>query len=294
MVPNKRPLASGVRAAARINPIPMLRDNVADPTGSPALGPAENKFRPSFKVLGVTVDAVQIPDVVELMERWIAARSACHFIAFTGMHGITESLHDPLFKLILNSADLLVADGMPLVWLGREYGYPLRRRVYGPELVETFCRKTGHRYRHYFYGGGPGVADRLAEVLRQRYEVRTAGTYSPPFRPLLEEEKLEVDRRIQVAAPDVVWVGLSTPKQERWMYEHQPRLAVPLLAGVGAAFDLLTGTVKQAPAWMQENGLEWSFRLMQEPRRLWRRYLLIGPQFLWNVSLAHLGVKRFD
>jgi N-acetylglucosaminyldiphosphoundecaprenol N-acetyl-beta-D-mannosaminyltransferase len=277
-----------------MNPISILGDTVADPTGPAAVVLAEDKSRPAFKVLGVTVDAVQIPEVIELMERWIAERSACHFIAFTGIHGITESLHDPLFKRILNSADLLVADGMPLVWLGRRHGYPLRRRVYGPELLETFCRKTGPRYRHYFYGGGPGVADRLAEVLGQRYGVRTVGTYSPPFRPLREEEKAEVDRRIQAAAPDVVWVGLSTPKQERWMHEHRPRLTVPLLAGVGAAFDMLAGTVKQAPAWMQENGLEWSFRLVQEPRRLWRRYLLIGPQFLWNVSLALLGVKRFD
>jgi N-acetylglucosaminyldiphosphoundecaprenol N-acetyl-beta-D-mannosaminyltransferase len=277
-----------------MNPISILGDNVADPTGPPAVVLAEDPSRSAFKVLGVTVDAVQIPEVIELMERWIRARSACHFIAFTGMHGITESLHDPLFKRILNSADLLVADGMPLVWLGRRHGYPLRRRVYGPELLETFCRKTGPRYRHYFYGGGPGVADRLAEVLGQQHGVRTVGTYSPPFRPLREEEKVEVDCRIREAAPDIVWVGLSTPKQERWMHEHRQRLHVPLLAGVGAAFDMLAGTVKQAPAWMQENGLEWSFRLVQEPRRLWRRYLLIGPQFLWNVSLALLGVKRFD
>lgn len=267
---------------------------MTDSSWVPAVIPAENKSQPAFKVLGVTVDAVQIPDVIDLMECWIAARSACHFIAFTGMHGITESLHDPLFKRILNSADLLVADGMPLVWLGRRHGYPLRRRVYGPELMETFCRKTGSRYRHYFYGGGPGVADRLAEVVGQRHGVRIVGTYSPPFRPLREEEKVEVDRRIQAAAPDVVWVGLSTPKQERWMHEYRQRLPVPLLAGVGAAFDMLAGRVKQAPAWMQENGLEWSFRLVQEPRRLWRRYLVIGPQFVWNVSLALLAVKKFE
>ena len=112
------------------------------------------------------------------------------------------------------------------------------------------------------------MADRLAEKLKQRYGVRTVGTYSPPFRPLTEEEKVEVDRRIQAAAPDVVWVGLSTPKQERWMFEHRARLSVPVMAGVGAAFDFLAGTAKQAPAWMQENGLEWLFRLSHEPRRL--------------------------
>jgi N-acetylglucosaminyldiphosphoundecaprenol N-acetyl-beta-D-mannosaminyltransferase len=247
----------------------------------------------SFRVLGVRVDAVQIPDVIELMERWIAARSACHFIAFSDMHVIGEAQCDPSFKHMLNSADLLVADGMPLVWLGRWHGYAMRRRVYGPELMETFCRNTGPLYRHYFYGGGPGVADRVAEKLKQRYGVRTAGTYSPPFRPLSEEEKVEVDRRIQAVAPDVVWVGLGGPKQERWMYEHRPRLTVPVLAGVGAAFDFVAGTVKEAPPWIQENGLEWFFRLVQEPRRLWRRYLVIGSKFVWNVSLELLGLKKF-
>jgi len=255
--------------------------------------PVEDKSPRSFKVLGVSVDAVQIPDIIQQMERWISARTACRFIACTGMHGITESRYDPLFKQILNSADLVVADGMPLVWLGRWHGHAMSRRAYGPELMESFCRATGPLYQHYFYGGRPGVANRLAEVLKQRYGVRTVGTYSPPFRLLTEEEKVEVDRRIQAAAPDVVWVGLSTPKQERWMYEHRPRLTVPLMVGAGAAFDFIAGAVNQAPDWMQENGLEWFFRLVQEPRRLWRRYLLMGSKFVWNVALELLALKKF-
>jgi N-acetylglucosaminyldiphosphoundecaprenol N-acetyl-beta-D-mannosaminyltransferase len=245
-------------------------------------------------VLGVSVDAVQIPDVIGRMEHWIVARSACHFIAFTGMHGITEAQYDPSFKQILNSADLVVADGMPLVWLGRWQGHDMRRRVYGPELMGIFCANTGPYYRHFFYGGGPGVADRLAEKLHQRYGVRTVGSYSPPFRPLTEEENADVDRRIQAAAPDVVWVGLSTPKQERWMFERRSRLNVPVMAGVGAAFDFLAGTAKQAPVWMQENGLEWFFRLSHEPRRLGRRYLVNGSKFAWNISLELLSIKKFD
>ena len=247
-----------------------------------------------FRVLGISVDAVQIPDVVELMERWILARSACHLIAVTGMHGIAETQRDSSFKHILNSADLVVADGMPLVWLGRWHGYSMHRRVYGPELMETFCRKTGPLHRHYLYGGQPGVADCLADVLNQRYGVRVVGTYSPPFRPLSEEQNAEVDRRIWAAAPDVVWLGLSTPKQERWMYEHRHRLNVPVMAGVGAAFNFLTGTAKQAPTWMRENGLEWFFRLSHEPRRLWRRYLTNGSGFVWNVFLELLGLKKFE
>jgi N-acetylglucosaminyldiphosphoundecaprenol N-acetyl-beta-D-mannosaminyltransferase len=248
----------------------------------------------SFQVLGVRVDAVQIPEAVRLLDQWASCRTTSHFVAVTGMHGISEAQRDPTLRRILNAADLVVADGMPLVWLGRWHGYALRRRVYGPELMETFCRATGPRYRHFLYGGGPGVADRLAAVLEQRYQVRTVGSYSPPFRPLTEDEQAEVDRRVRAAAPDVVWVGLSTPKQERWMYEHRARLKVPVMVGVGAAFDFIAGTVRQAPAWMREIGLEWSFRLASEPRRLWRRYLVNGPGFVWNASMELLGVKRFE
>ncbi|MEJ2008418.1 MAG: WecB/TagA/CpsF family glycosyltransferase [Acidobacteriota bacterium] len=251
------------------------------------------RSQPAFKVLGVQVDAVQIPDVLARMDRWIGARAECHFIAFTGMHGVTEAQRDHALKDILNAADLVVAEGMPLVWLGRWHGYAMRRRVYGPELMETFCRQTGPLYRHFLYGGKPGVAERLADTLKKRYGVRTVGIYSPPFRQLNEEEEAELDRRIHKAAPDIIWVGLSTPKQERWMFEHRARLSVPVLAGVGAAFDFLTGTVKQAPSWMQETGLEWLFRLTHEPRRLWRRYIVCGSKFLWNVSLELLGLKKF-
>jgi N-acetylglucosaminyldiphosphoundecaprenol N-acetyl-beta-D-mannosaminyltransferase len=246
----------------------------------------------SFRVLGVRVDARQIVDVIAQMQEWIAKRSVGHFVAFTGMHGVSEARRDASFKRILNSADLVVADGMPLVWLGRRHGCDMRRRVYGPELVETFCCNTGPAYRHYFYGGGPGVAERVAEVLRQRYDVRTVGTYCPPFRTLSPQEEAEVARRIRAAAPDILWVGLGTPKQERWMYEHRERLGVPVMAGVGAAFDFLAGTVKQAPAWMRENGLEWCYRLAQEPRRLANRYLVLGSRFACSVLLETLKNSR--
>jgi N-acetylglucosaminyldiphosphoundecaprenol N-acetyl-beta-D-mannosaminyltransferase len=248
---------------------------------------------PEFKVLGVRVIAVQIPEVVTLMERWIRKRAVGHYIAVTGMHGIMEAQQETEFRTILEAADLVVPDGTPLVWLGRWHGYALRRRVYGPELMESFCRATGPLYRHFFYGGGPGVANRLADVLKQRYGVNAVGTYSPPFRLLTEEENVQVSCQIQAATPDVVWVGLSTPKQERWMYEFCTRLRTPVMVGVGAAFDFVAGRVRQAPAWMRENGLEWLFRLSQEPRRLWRRYLILGSRFTWNVCLELLKVRRF-
>jgi N-acetylglucosaminyldiphosphoundecaprenol N-acetyl-beta-D-mannosaminyltransferase len=231
------------------------------------------------------------------MEAWIARRGGCRFICVTGMHGVTEAQHDGEFKDILNASDLVVPDGFPLVWLGRRKGYSqLRRRVYGPELMATFCGQTaGKAYRHFFYGGAPGVADELAKRFREKYPgLQIAGTFCPPFRALTAEEDEEVIRSIRNSHADIVWVGLSTPKQERWMFEHRDRLNVPVLIGVGAAFDIHTERTSQAPRWMQEHGLEWFFRLTHEPKRLWKRYLLYGSEFVFLVMLESLGVKRFS
>jgi N-acetylglucosaminyldiphosphoundecaprenol N-acetyl-beta-D-mannosaminyltransferase len=248
----------------------------------------------SFDVLGVRVDAFQIPEVIEQMEFWIQRRAAGYYIAVTGMHGVMEAHHDPIFSGILNAADLIVPDGMPLVWLGRARGFDIRRRVYGPELMLEFCAQTAVKgYRHFFYGGAPGVAEQLAQSLRARFpQLCVAGAYSPPFRNLTLAEDREIAKRIRAAAPDVLWVGLSTPKQEHWMHTHRDRVGVPVLVGVGAAFDIHAGIKKQAPRWMRESGLEWLFRLAQEPRRLWRRYLLFGSEFVWNVSRELLRVRN--
>jgi len=249
---------------------------------------------PTYRVLGVRVDAVQIPDVIARMEEWITDRNGCHFIAVTGMHGVTEAQHDLQFKTILNSADLVVPDGMPLVWLGRHYGHGLQRRVYGPELMDTFCGTTGDQYRHFFYGGAPGVSVSIGSVMREKHGITIVGNYSPPFRSLSPDEDEKIVSLINEAKPDVLWVGLSTPKQERWMYEHRAKLRVPVVVGVGAAFDLNSGRVRQAPSWMQEHGLEWLYRLRQEPRRLWRRYLLYGSEFLWRVMSELLLFRNPD
>jgi N-acetylglucosaminyldiphosphoundecaprenol N-acetyl-beta-D-mannosaminyltransferase len=238
---------------------------------------------PSFSVLNVRVHAVQIPDVIDRIQQWILEGKRSHFIAVTGMHGVTVAYENAQFRHILNTADLVVPDGMPLVWLGRRKGYPLKRRVYGPELMATFCQMTGSRYRHYLYGGMPGIADQLARVLRTKYNAQVVGVYSPPFRPLTQTEQQEVVAHIRLAHPDIVWVGISTPKQEQWMYEYRELLSVPVLIGVGAAFDILSGRVSEAPRWMQENGLQWLHRLLCEPRRLWRRYLVGGSKFVWWV-----------
>lgn len=243
----------------------------------------------SFRVLGVRVHAVQIPDIVQIVERWIRQRGASQYVAVTGMHGISESQEDPRFREILDAAGLVIPDGMPLVWVGRLEGHKeMKSRTPGSEVMEYFCRETGPKYRHFFYGGAPGVAEELARAERQRHGIQIAGTYCPPFRPLTPNEEQEVESIIHEAAPDVLWVGLSTPKQEKWMFEHRNRIHVPVMFGVGAAFDMNTGRLKRAPAWMQDAGLEWLFRLAMEPRRLWRRYIVNGSKFAWAVGMQHL------
>ncbi len=256
-------------------------------------GGARTALLHRFLVLGVPIAAVQIPDVVGMIRAWVGERQGCRAIAVTGMHGVTEAQRDPAFKRILNDADLVVPDGMPLVWLGRMHGSELPRRVYGPELLEAFCRQTGDGFRHFFYGGAPGVPERLSRILHARYGIRVAGTLSPPFRPLSSDESAEHVRRINDSQPDVLWVGLSTPKQERWMNDHRAALEVPVVVGVGAAFDFVSGTKRSAPAWMQERGLEWLFRLLSEPTRLWRRYLVGGSQFLYWLVLERLRLRDF-
>jgi N-acetylglucosaminyldiphosphoundecaprenol N-acetyl-beta-D-mannosaminyltransferase len=168
--------------------------------------------------------------------------------------------------------------------------------VYGPDLLLACCsRSLASGYRHFFYGGAPGVPERLIERLSARFPgLCVAGGFSPPFRALTSEEDLALVRRINEAQPDIVWVGLSTPKQERWMWEHRGRLKAPVFIGVGAAFDFHAGLKRQAPRWMQRNGLEWVFRLLTEPRRLWRRYLRNNPVFVWLTLLQGLGLRRYE
>lgn len=241
-------------------------------------------------MLGIPVHAVQIPDVVSHIHRWVHSGIKGRYIAVTGMHGIAESWNDDDFRRALDCADLVVPDGMPLVWLGRWHRYPLKRRVYGPELMETFCRETGSAYRHFFYGGGTRTAERLANSLRDRYDIVVAGTFTPPFRPLTEDEQLRAAALIRASEPDVLWVGLSTPKQEKWMLQNRGTLNIPVMLGVGAAFDINSGRTRQGPGWMRENGLEWLFRLITEPQRLWRRYLVSIPKAAGLVLLELMGL----
>jgi len=253
---------------------------VADP-GARAF-PAELR---RVNVLGVGVSAIDMTLALETIDRWIVQREQ-HYVCVTGVHGVMESQSDEVLRRIHNRAGLVTPDGMPMVWLSWLRGERHVDRVYGPDLLAACCERSITRgYRHFFYGGGDGVAALLSERLRARFpELQVVGTYTPPFRPLSALEETELARQIAAAAPDILWVGLSTPKQERWMAEHIGRLQVPVMIGVGAAFDFHAGLKRQAPRWVQRAGLEWLFRLGTEPRRLWRRYLANNPRFVWHVA----------
>ncbi|HET7468287.1 MAG TPA: WecB/TagA/CpsF family glycosyltransferase [Gemmatimonadales bacterium] len=235
-------------------------------------------------VLGVGVSAVDMGQALTAIQEWIA-RGGRHYVCVTGVHGVMESQRDPELRRIHNAAGLVTPDGMPLVWLARRAGFRHVDRVYGPDLMLACCQRSVERgYRHFFYGGGPGVPERLAHRLIERYPgLQVVGTFSPPFRSAGAPESEEVIQQINAAGADIVWVGLSTPKQERWMDAHRGRLQAPVLIGVGAAFDFHAGVKRQAPRWMQRSGLEWLFRLGQEPRRLWRRYSYNNVRFIAGV-----------
>lgn len=247
-----------------------------------------------MNVLGVGVSAIDMQLALAVMDRWIAAGDQ-QYVCITGVHGIMESQRDEELRRIHNRAGLVTPDGMPLVWLNWLHGERKVDQVCGTELFAACCERSVEKgYRHYFYGGNEGVAERLADKLRERFPgLQVVGTYTPPFRPLTEAEDEEVVRRINEAQPDFVWVGLSTPKQERWMAAHVGRVSAPVLIGVGAAFDFHAGLKKRAPRWMQRVGLEWFHRLLSEPRRLWRRYLTNNPAFVWHLLLSAAGTRRY-
>jgi N-acetylglucosaminyldiphosphoundecaprenol N-acetyl-beta-D-mannosaminyltransferase len=244
-------------------------------------------------VLGVGVSAVNLRSAVDPVMGWIDRRER-HYVTLTGVHGVIEAQDDPSFKRTLNGAGLTLPDGMPLVWLSWLAGRSDVTRVYGPDFTLALSEAMARaRKSAFYYGGAPGVADLLAGTLASRFPgLVTAGTYCPPFRALTAAEEKEVAARIGESSADVVWVGLSTPKQERWMRQMRDRLDVPVLIGVGAAFDFLSGRVRQAPRWMQRSGLEWLYRISQEPRRLWRRYLRNNPRFVYLVARERLGPRR--
>jgi N-acetylglucosaminyldiphosphoundecaprenol N-acetyl-beta-D-mannosaminyltransferase len=243
-------------------------------------------------ILGVRVCELTIPRALDIIAASIETRAKSRFV-FCTVHTITECQRDPRLMEAVNNS-IVAPDGMPLVWLCRRSGRKDIRRVYGPDTLLATCQAgVVARYRHFFYGSTDETLAALVRRLSTRYPgIVVAGTYVPPFRTLSPGEDAEIVEQINAAAPDIVWVGLGMPKQELWIAAHQGRLTAPVLMAVGAAFDFHAGIVRQAPPWIQRSGLEWLFRLTQEPRRLWRRYLIGNTRFLWLLAQSKLGGSR--
>ncbi|HVZ84589.1 MAG TPA: WecB/TagA/CpsF family glycosyltransferase [Terracidiphilus sp.] len=260
---------------------------------TPYVSEAQNASATRTNVLGVQVSVLNMERTVALCDALIRSNGK-GYVCVTDVHGIIEAQDDPAFRGILNNSYMTTPDGMPLVWTGRMQGHSAMRRVYGPDLLMALCAVSAERgYRHVFFGGKPGVADLLAEKLCAKFPgLQVVGTYVPPFRPLTEEEEKDLETRMDEARPDILWVGLGLPKQERFMARYCGRLNVNLMIGVGAAFDIHAGLVKEAPQWLKKLGLQWLHRLCQEPRRLWRRYMICIPRFLWGIGLQFLSGAR--
>ena len=247
----------------------------------------------TFSVLGVPIAVATMDEVVCLVNRWIVHPTRSRLVTFTNVHMLVEaSLHEP-FRRVLNEVDLNCPDGFPVFWLTRQQCGDRVQKVSGPDFMETFCKQSvqlGHR--HFLYGGAPGVAQDTASTLKRRYAgIQIAGVYSPPFRPMSEAENEDVVRMIRESEAHIVWVCLGCPKQEKWIADMRERLPGKVLLAVGQAFDLLAGRTQRSPAFLSRHGGEWAYRLIKEPRRLWKRYLVTNVLFAGLVMWEKITRK---
>lgn len=255
----------------------------------------EDQLDQRVNILGVGVSALDLKDAVSSVTSFLQTGKK-GYICVTGMHGIMEAQSDPEFREIQNNSLLTTPDGIPTVWIGRIDGHKQMKQVRGADFMLEVCEASARSgARHFLYGGKPGVAELLRDILTIRFpDLQIVGTYTPPFRELTQQEEIELREQLRQSRADVLWCGISTPKQERFMARYIESLPVRLMIGVGAAFDLNAGLLKDSPLWIQRCGLQWLHRLFQEPRRLWKRYLLNIPRFLWLYLLQRAGVRSFE
>ncbi|MDQ6884420.1 MAG: WecB/TagA/CpsF family glycosyltransferase, partial [Candidatus Dormibacteraeota bacterium] len=246
-------------------------------------------------VLGVGISPINMEQALTQLDAWIAHRDR-EYVCICNVHSVMECRRSEATRHVFNAAGMVTPDGMPLVWLLRMAGQRHVSRVYGPDLMLAVMERSPKAgYRHFFYGGGEGVADQLRDRLIRRFPgTRIVGTLTPAFGSVDALATPETAAAINATGADIVWVGVSSPKQDLWMSRMRPALEAPVLIGVGAAFDFHAGRIRQAPGWMQRAGLEWLFRLLHEPRRLWRRYLVDNPWFVLEVAAQRLGLRRYE
>ena len=244
-------------------------------------------------ILGMHVHPTSYDEAAELLPGW-AARGSSKYVCVATVNNVMESYDSPDFRRVMNNADLVTPDGMPLVWALRLLGYKSATRVYGADLTPILLEKAAAEGLPVgFYGAMPDVLHRLVEVVIQRFpRLQVAYAFSPPFRPPTPEEDEQVVDDINLSGARILFIGLNTPKQDYWMAAHKGSVQA-VMVGVGAAFDFLAGTKPQAPRWMMRIGMEWFFRLLSEPRRLWKRYLKHNPRFVVLLALQLLGLKKF-
>ena len=251
---------------------------------------------PRTRVLGVNVHMAQMSQAISVISGWVKNSDICRFVVVTGMHGVSEARKDPVFKEILNSADFFLPDGISLVWVGRLRGYSIKTRVPGPDLMWEYCKiaeQEGHGV--FFYGDTEETLEDLKANLKEHFpQLRICGAISPPFRALTEEEETSEIQTINESGADVLWVGLGLPKQERWIHNNRERLRVPVAVAVGAAFRFNSGNLRRAPSWIGNNGFEWLWRFLRQPKRMWRRVLIDIPWFSIQIALETTGIKKFD
>lgn len=253
-----------------------------------------------MRVLGVPISLVNLNRAVEHISGWAAAKSGAHTVFLREVASLMLAIEQPSLLELHEKASLVLADGTPLLWIGRLSGHGKELgRIAGADLVDAVCHHsltTGQT--HYFYGGKPGVAQTMADSLSRKYPgLKVAGVWCPPMLQIASDFRLSgaslaEAESIRASGADFVWVGISSPKQEYWMAEAAPVLGRGVLIGVGAAFDFHSGAIKRAPKWMRNNGLEWLHRLCSEPRRLWRRYLVLAPYFVFKVLVDLIPASR--
>jgi N-acetylglucosaminyldiphosphoundecaprenol N-acetyl-beta-D-mannosaminyltransferase len=250
--------------------------------------------QPKANVLGLAIDAVNLEQALAQIEESLRSQRK-GYVCLAGVHGVMECKRDPALTRIFAEAALVAPDGMPTVWIGHHQGHLNMERVTGPDLMlEVISRREFRGYSHFLCGGKHGVADELRDQLIARYpDVRIAGTYTPPFGPLSPTQEEELLSAINCVRPDIVWVGISTPKQEQFMDRYLPLLDTKLMFAVGAAFDFHTGRIADCSDWIKRAGLQWLHRLLQDPKHLWRRYLRNIPPFLFYISLQLLGIRSY-
>ncbi|MFA7676565.1 MAG: WecB/TagA/CpsF family glycosyltransferase [Candidatus Omnitrophota bacterium] len=246
-----------------------------------------------INISGMKLDIVQIKGVIASMEHWIKNKIYGNYIVVANANDLTMGGRNVKVLQAMNASALTVADGFSLILLARLYGYQLKKRVYGPDLMLELLRVSETKgYSHFFYGSTDNTLNKLTLNLRKKFpRLKITGFYSPPFRELTKQEDEQVVNKINESQSDFLWIGLGCPKQQLWMYEHRKSLKVPVMIGVGAAFDFFAATKPQAPRWIRDNGFEWLFRFMVEPGRLWKRYFLGNLIFLWFFAKEFLRIK---